>query len=378
MPANMGADYTRAFAAVFPAVARETGASPGAVPARGRRRPPGTQPGRRHPPDRRRPRHHRRDRLAGARPLLDRSPNHDAASPFGACRPGTALCRSPGCRPAAKRRAERRSRPHGHPPPRQRRRAPGSRSADLHGLQRLQYPDRPLRGPDLHRRGDLPGRARESPNAGKSSPDGLAYTFHLRAGARWSNGDPVTAADFVYSFRRILSPALASEYSYLLYPIRNARGPEHAAGCGISAGLGAQAQDAAHPPARRWSRPCPYLPALAAHQAWFPVHRPTIERFGAFARRGTAWTRPGNLVGNGPFLLKEWMPNARLVVGRNPRYWDAGAQPPQRRRLLSQRQCRHRRGQLPRRPAPPDVGPPAGPDRALPRRRRPRCCGSIP
>ena len=69
--------------------------------------------------------------------------------------------------------------------------------------------------------------------------------------------------------------------------------------------------------------PCPYLPALAAHQAWFPVHRATIEKFGGFARRGTPWTRVGNFVGNGPFLLREWTPNARLVVVKNPRYWDA-------------------------------------------------------
>ena len=154
------------------------------------------------------------------------------------------------------------------------------------------------------------------------SPDGLVYTFHLRAGARWSNGDPVCAADFVYSLRRILSPELASEYSYLVYPVRNAQA--------LNTGrlrdfgeLGAQAPD---PRTLRITlgQPCPYLPALAAHQAWFPVHRPTIERFGAFDRRGTAWTRPGNLVGNGPFILKEWIPNARLTVAANPLYWDAG------------------------------------------------------
>ncbi|HEX3729421.1 MAG TPA: ABC transporter substrate-binding protein, partial [Opitutaceae bacterium] len=54
------------------------------------------------------------------------------------------------------------------------------------------------------------------------SPDGLTWTFHLRADARWSDGDPVTAGDFVYSFHRILSPGLGSEYSYMLYPIKNA------------------------------------------------------------------------------------------------------------------------------------------------------------
>jgi oligopeptide transport system substrate-binding protein len=153
------------------------------------------------------------------------------------------------------------------------------------------------------------------------SPDGLVATFHLRPGASWSDGDPVTAADFVYSYRRILSPELASEYSYLLYPIRGAR----AFNSGKLADFGRVGVSA---PDERTLRielehPCPYLPALAAHQAWFPVHRATLERFGATSRRGTDWTRPGNFVGNGPFLLSEWVPNARLVVVRNPRYWDA-------------------------------------------------------
>jgi oligopeptide transport system substrate-binding protein len=153
------------------------------------------------------------------------------------------------------------------------------------------------------------------------SPDGLVATFHLRANAAWSNGDPVTAEDFAYSYRRILSPALASEYSYLLYPILNAR----AFNAGRIADFGQVGVRAVDSRTLRITleHPCPYLPALAAHQAWFPVHRATLERFGAFARRGTAWTRPGNFVGNGPFLLKEWIPNSRLAVARNPGYWDA-------------------------------------------------------
>jgi len=56
------------------------------------------------------------------------------------------------------------------------------------------------------------------------SPDGLVYTFHLRAEAKWSNGDPVTAEDFVFSMERILSPDLASEYAYMLWPLKNASG----------------------------------------------------------------------------------------------------------------------------------------------------------
>jgi oligopeptide transport system substrate-binding protein len=153
------------------------------------------------------------------------------------------------------------------------------------------------------------------------SADGLAYTFHLRADARWSNGDPVTAADFVYSFHRALSPGLASEYSYVFYPIRNAE----AFNTGKLADFGAVGVSA--PDARtlrlELAHPCPYLPALASLPSWFPVQRATIEKYGPMDRRGTAWTRPGNLVGNGPFLLKEWSPNARIVVVKNPQYYDA-------------------------------------------------------
>ena len=72
-------------------------------------------------------------------------------------------------------------------------------------------------------------------------------------------------------------------------------------------------------------RPTPYLPSLAAHQTWFPVRRATIEKFGRTDERSTKWTRPGNLVGNGPFTLTEWTPNSRIVVTKNPLYWDAAA-----------------------------------------------------
>jgi oligopeptide transport system substrate-binding protein len=70
-------------------------------------------------------------------------------------------------------------------------------------------------------------------------------------------------------------------------------------------------------------RPTPYLPALASHNTWLPVHRRTIEKFGRMDEKGTLWTRPGNLVGNGAFTLAEWKPNARVVVVKNPLYWDA-------------------------------------------------------
>lgn len=153
------------------------------------------------------------------------------------------------------------------------------------------------------------------------SPDGLVYTFHIRPGARWSNGDPLTAGDFVYSFQRILTPAFAAVYSYMLWPIKNAEAFNDGKITDFSL-VGVDAPDAATLRVTL-ERPTPYLPALASHTTWLPVHRPVIEKFGRMDERGTKWTRPGNLVGNGAFTLDEWTPNARVVVVRNPMYWNA-------------------------------------------------------
>ena len=153
------------------------------------------------------------------------------------------------------------------------------------------------------------------------SPDGMVYTFHLRSKGRWSNGDPVTAEDFVYSFHRILLPALGVQYSYMLWPIKNAKA--------FNAGtltdfdqVGVVAIDDLTLKITL-ERPTPYLPALAAHNTWMPVHRATLDKFGGMGQRGSKWTRAGNLVGNGPFTLQEWTPNGRIVVAKNPQYWDA-------------------------------------------------------
>jgi oligopeptide transport system substrate-binding protein len=155
------------------------------------------------------------------------------------------------------------------------------------------------------------------------SADGLAWTFHLRPGLRWSNGEPLTARDFVDAWRRMVSPRLASEYAYLLYPVRNARAINEGRMADASM-LGAEAPD---PLTVRvlLERPTPYLPVLAALPPWYPVNTRVLARFGAVDARGTRWTRPGNLVGNGPFVLREWQPNARIAVERNPSYWNAGS-----------------------------------------------------
>jgi oligopeptide transport system substrate-binding protein len=153
------------------------------------------------------------------------------------------------------------------------------------------------------------------------SSDGKVYTFYLRANARWSDGDPVTADDFVYSFHRILSPAFGALYSYMLWPIKNAEAFNSGKVTDF-AEVGAKALDA-HTLQVTLDKPTPSLPAIASHNTWLPVHKATIERFGRMDEKGTRWTRPGNLVGNGAFTLAEWLPNARIAVVKNPLYWDA-------------------------------------------------------
>ncbi len=152
------------------------------------------------------------------------------------------------------------------------------------------------------------------------SPDGLVYTFYLRPDARWSNGDPVTAGDFAFSFRRILTAGLGAEYAKMLYPIRGAEAFHKGREKEFSK-VGVVAKDARTLEVTL-EHPTPYFLSLLDHSTYQPVHPPTIERFGAHVR-GTRWTRPGNLVSNGPFRLTRWSVNDRVVVEKNPTYWDA-------------------------------------------------------
>lgn len=153
------------------------------------------------------------------------------------------------------------------------------------------------------------------------SPDGLVYTFHLRPDARWSDGDPVTAGDFIYTFHRELSPNFAAGYSYMLWPIRNAEAFNSGKITDFSQ-VGVKAIDPLTLQVTL-AKPTPYLPALAAHNTWMPVHQACVEKYGKMEQRGTRWTLPGNMVSNGPYVLKEWSPNSRVVVEKNPLYWDA-------------------------------------------------------
>lgn len=151
------------------------------------------------------------------------------------------------------------------------------------------------------------------------SPDALSYTFHLRATARWSNGDPVTAQDCIDAWRRILTPSLGADYAYQFHCIEGAEA-FHKGAAEFSA-VGLAAPDA-HTLRVTLARPTPYFLGLLAQPYWAPVHLRSIAAQGDPYRRGNTWTRPGNLVSNGPFFLKEWIAGQRIALEASPHYWD--------------------------------------------------------
>jgi oligopeptide transport system substrate-binding protein len=145
------------------------------------------------------------------------------------------------------------------------------------------------------------------------SDDGKTYTFALRRNARWSNGDPITARDWVYSLRRSLDPQTLSAYTFILYPIVNAR--KIAAGELPTSELGARAIDE-HTLEIQLANPTPYFLGLLSHSSSYAVHRASIETY------GDRFTRPGNLVSNGAYMLSEWVVQSHVKLVRNPYYWD--------------------------------------------------------
>ena len=154
----------------------------------------------------------------------------------------------------------------------------------------------------------------------ESNGDATVWTFHLRPNSRWSNGDPVTAGDFVYSYQRILSPKLGSGSAYILFRLKNGEAYYDGKISDFSL-VGAKAVDE-RTLVLSLQAPVPYLPSMVCQASWFPVHRTTIEKFGAIDSSATLWTRPANFVGNGPFVLTEWKPNQVIRVTKSPSYWN--------------------------------------------------------
>ncbi|MFO1401929.1 MAG: peptide ABC transporter substrate-binding protein [Steroidobacteraceae bacterium] len=156
----------------------------------------------------------------------------------------------------------------------------------------------------------VPGVAR----SWETSADGLTWTFHLRPEARWSNGAPLTAADFVYGWRRTVDPKTAAAYAQAVAPVLNAF--EIATGKRPVTDLGVEALDA-HTLRVRLSEPTPYLPFLLTNAWMDPLYRPALEQ------HGDGWTRPEHIVSNGPFKLRENVIGTRVTLERNADYWGA-------------------------------------------------------
>lgn len=153
-------------------------------------------------------------------------------------------------------------------------------------------------------------------SAWQMSVDGKEYRFTIRAGARWSNGDPLVAQDFAAGWRRLVDPATASEYAQILSPVVNAR--EITSGHLKPDRLGVEAPDTStllvHLAAST-----PYFLGLLAHPSTFPIHRATL------AAHRTDYAKPGVQVSNGAFVAVDWLVGSRVAARRNPYYWGNAA-----------------------------------------------------
>ncbi|MBQ0368115.1 peptide ABC transporter substrate-binding protein [Providencia rettgeri] len=145
--------------------------------------------------------------------------------------------------------------------------------------------------------------------------DNRIWTFTLRPDAHWSNGDPVTAQDFVYSWQRLVSPGTTSPFAWFaaLAGINNAQ--DIIDGKLPVEQLGVEAVDT-RTLKITLNKPVPYFPSLTANFSLFPVHQETVEKF------GNDWIKAGNLVGNGAFILSDRVVNEKIVLVPNKNYWD--------------------------------------------------------
>lgn len=153
--------------------------------------------------------------------------------------------------------------------------------------------------------------------------DYVQWTFKLRPDARWSDGKPVTAEDFVYAWKRILTPELGSPYAEMLYLVKGAS-DYHGKKTSDFSTVGVKAPDPLTLEVTL-DGPVPHFPGMLKHYAWYPVPKQAIDRFGGASRPDTPWARPGNIVSNGPFVLDSWLLNRYVLVKRNPSYWDAAS-----------------------------------------------------
>ncbi|MEZ5559852.1 MAG: peptide ABC transporter substrate-binding protein [Pseudomonadales bacterium] len=159
------------------------------------------------------------------------------------------------------------------------------------------------------------------------SEDGLVWTFTLREGLAWSDGVPLTADDFVYSFRRLEDPATAASLAYFMYPLKNAEA--------VNGGrLPVEALGVEAPDARTLrlilEKPYPYLPERLLYPTGYPVPRHVLERV------GDDWVKPAYWVSNGAYRLVDWQPQAQLVLEASPAFPGHGLEAPAITRLIYQ------------------------------------------
>ncbi|EHD21198.1 MULTISPECIES: peptide ABC transporter substrate-binding protein [Brenneria] len=145
--------------------------------------------------------------------------------------------------------------------------------------------------------------------------DNRTFIFTLRGDARWSNGEPLTAKDFVYSWRRLVAPENSSPFAWFARLAGIANAEQIIEGKASPDQLGVTAVDD-HTLKVQLSKPVPYFVSLLANFSLFPVHQATVEKY------GNDWTKPGNLVGNGAFKLQQRVVNEKLVLTPNDYYWD--------------------------------------------------------
>ena len=151
--------------------------------------------------------------------------------------------------------------------------------------------------------------------SGTTGADGKVVTFKTRQNALWSEGTPATANDFIYGWLRTLDPATASDYAFMLGNVVVGAN-DYNAGKGKAENVGLKALDAKTLQVTLVG-PTAYFVGMTSHHAFDPLPKWVIEK------HGTNWTKPGNYVGTGAYILKEWKPQDYVLVEKNPKYWDA-------------------------------------------------------
>jgi oligopeptide transport system substrate-binding protein len=152
------------------------------------------------------------------------------------------------------------------------------------------------------------------------SEDGTVYTFYINPNAKWSNGESMTASDYVWSWNRALHPDTGSLYAYMLYPVVNSEAYSKREITDFSE-VGVKALDDLTLQVTL-NAPTPYFLQLMDHYSTFAVHPETLLKHGKMTDRYTPWTRVGNIISNGPFTLEEWSLNRRIIVEKSEHYWD--------------------------------------------------------